>query len=572
MGYQQMMDDVEREIGALKAKARELWDRSAGKEFLERARLYIENLLPREVDLAHRRGRLPSRASLPGGCDQLVLLVGFSIEPLLQAICAYQPSEVVPVLNRAYGSRLGTAMRDGLQRATALMAERGLVSRKCEVRRVTPLDIDAPSAVFHFLREVLKGCNPATTVIDITGGKKSMVAGAFVFAAYSNTPISYVDFDDYDEDGRRPYGCTCRIDLIDNPVQAFRLGDWMEVRRLYCQYAFAAGHDLLGQIVASMEQGGYFAGDQIVATRTLADLLVTYAAWDNGDYARAARLSTSLPDPVRERLPSTITRLAQRWPDVDDAADAREAARQLETAFRLFERGEPNYEGSFYMDVPLLLAYADDELARIDRLIRFKNDCRSALLRSDGLVELLLEARLFVLWKTESLTVEVGTEDIPFVGLPSKTRREYYLKLFERLPEPTEVLMALRWEGKRGERVIKLGRRPDSGCDVRPAIHATKVELEKFWEKTLDISLLRQLRNKASHACLTIPPNVARAALEVAAACRDDFMKRWVTRLAVRTTSTGRDEVGGAEPMSWDEACAACGVDFLPPRHGGSNT
>ena len=64
----------------------------------ERLAWYAENLLPKEIECARRRGnRLPSE-----GCEVLALMLGFSFEPLMQVIAAYRPQEVLLVINARY--------------------------------------------------------------------------------------------------------------------------------------------------------------------------------------------------------------------------------------------------------------------------------------------------------------------------------------------------------------------------------------------------------------------------------------------------------------------------------------
>ena len=255
------------------------WTDTATLGFLARLRRYIDELLPEELALARERGHLPALDQLWGSrCDVLVLLVGHSFEPLLQAICAYQPTEVVPVLNEEYGTKnlRGTDMYRRLKKLLPKLKQKSLINKDKEppLRPCEPLKEDTPLAVFRFLLEQLRdNWEKQSIVIDITGAKKSMVAGAFFFAAYSNTPISYVDFDRYDEDYGRPYGCTCKIGLIANPYRDFRLRDWAEVRRLYGQYAFAAAHQAMESVCAEMDESGFFAPREMEAARKLLSIM-----------------------------------------------------------------------------------------------------------------------------------------------------------------------------------------------------------------------------------------------------------------------------------------------------------
>lgn len=58
-------------------------------------------LLQIELDCAKHMGRWPE----PRERTTLVLLVGTSFDPLLQAICIYQPDRLVPVVNEFYDDK-----------------------------------------------------------------------------------------------------------------------------------------------------------------------------------------------------------------------------------------------------------------------------------------------------------------------------------------------------------------------------------------------------------------------------------------------------------------------------------
>ena len=57
--------------------------------------------------------------------------------------------------------------------------------------------------------------------------------------------ISYVDFEEYDENERRPYGFGCKIGELTNPYKEFALHEWERVRVLYERYQFRDAQMLL---------------------------------------------------------------------------------------------------------------------------------------------------------------------------------------------------------------------------------------------------------------------------------------------------------------------------------------
>jgi hypothetical protein len=102
---------------------------------------------------------------------------------------------------------------------------------------------DSPEAVFQTLVDVLH--DETDVVIDVTGGKKSMVSGAYLYAAYAGARISYVDFEEYDPKYRRPYGYSCKIGELANPYQEFALREWERVRNLYERYQFREAREIV---------------------------------------------------------------------------------------------------------------------------------------------------------------------------------------------------------------------------------------------------------------------------------------------------------------------------------------
>ena len=155
-----------------------------------------------------------------------MLLVGYSHDPLLQSICVYKPTHVILVLNAQYGEgpdgQTGEEFGQFVARCIAdLPPERcpHQISQANHTLESVVLKKDHPEEVFRTLCQLLipRLQHRECLVLDVTGGKKSMVAGAFLFGAFADVGVSYVDFDEYDPELRIPRGYTCRIGLLANP-------------------------------------------------------------------------------------------------------------------------------------------------------------------------------------------------------------------------------------------------------------------------------------------------------------------------------------------------------------------
>ncbi len=358
-------------------------------------RAYVENLLPLEMAcMAAAPDRLPQAP-----CQMLVLLVGQSVEPLLQSVWAYRPKELLLILNRQYdeettGDNFASTVRGLLSQ---LPSEQRVAEENIQQQVVKP----RPANVFRALVERLR--DREGVVIDITGAKKSMVAGAFLYAAYADVPVSYVDFDDasFSVKYGKPYGYASHIRSFENPYTAFALRDWEQVRQLYLRYKFRDARRLLvgeddknkaKMVLATMRK--YLPASES-AIHDLADLLRCYELWDAGLYNESAENAQKI---AGFRPPTAVDRLGGRW---------------FETERARFKGGLPD----FYEDAPEFRAYVYDELARIERLIEFNHDYRSAFLRAGSLNEIVMTVRMVTLSEADKrarVLAKIEQEGIPW--------------------------------------------------------------------------------------------------------------------------------------------------------------
>ncbi|RME56412.1 CRISPR-associated protein, partial [Candidatus Parcubacteria bacterium] len=325
-----------------------------------------KSLLEAELDYARSKGRLPEQ-----DCKTLVLLVGYSLEPLLQSVCAYTPQKVMLILNEdGYLGEGWDVFADHVKEAIGLLVEKGLLTKQPELPgedgKVGYPAADKPSEVFQTLVKVLH--NETNVVIDVTGGKKSMVSGAYLYAAYAGARISYVD-NEYDPKNRRPYGYSCRIGELDNPYQTFSLREWERVRALYRNYQFREARRVLQAMSPAMTEVMPKSAQPI---RTLQDFLGFYERWDSGNYRGAKQFASEQNLPSFEQ-PSAVTELGDRW-------------------FEISGNDFTSKPTHFYGDMDAVRVYVADELARIRRLIDYSEDYRSAFLRAGSVNEIVMLA------------------------------------------------------------------------------------------------------------------------------------------------------------------------------------
>lgn len=533
----------------LKQLTHEYWETR-----LSNTNWYIENLLPREMEYAQQQ----QRQQQPPECDTLALLVGFSPDPLLQTIWIYTPKRIVLILNNRYQDATGRDMADEYCEWIDMLITVGKYPPSALPKRdvaISPNEAK-PDWVFCELRDRLLPDQRAgkRVVVDITGAKKNMAAGAFLFAAYAGIDINYVDFDEYDEQRRRPYGYSCRIGSQPNPYSSFGLGDWKRVQQLFENYAFRGAEREVEKLEQRMSEdiiAPAFTDTQRQAVAQLREVLNILDDWDNGDFTAAWKkwslnkngqpsLASQL---IGLSLPQAITVLgAKNWPstDVSDAKSLLEQHRDLKS-------GKITPEESLFNQSDLLLIYAHDELEKIDRLINKKEDSRSALLRSAGLNELLLRARAAILFLTDKLLVD----NIRKASLPD------VYSCFRRIVKDPGA--ANLYQFLQNNQDMKIGDRRSRNTVTRRGDIAVP-RMKEYWKNQTFLSheQLLNLRNESIHTHLSIPRPIAEASCQIATLALEDFETHWVGLLGQPASSY---QTWG---LSWDNLCATCYLDFLP--------
>jgi hypothetical protein len=388
---------------------------------------------------------------------------------------------------------------------------------------------DTPTQVFRALRNAMQkpDAQPpkeCVNVVDITGAKKSMVVGAFLYAAHSGLPITYVDFDEYNTDWGRPYGYTCRIGEIANPYEAFHLRDWEQVRRLYTSYNFRGAREVLERIVHAMSSTieGDRADERLFDDKDVNNAcdfilaLQMYEAWDSGNFKVAANYETRIP---HHELPSAVSKLGAHW-------------------FEVTSSGVSGGPTDFYADLNSLAVYSVDEIYRIGRLIRHSQDYRSAFLRAAGLNEVILTARLVK--QIEDANLRRKLLDALKTKVPNG--RRLFIELCKK-PNDTIRMDKLGMEGDWPERSPVIQTMTDWWK------RATWFARNDGWEQFLE------LRNILAHRYVSVEQRISEEALVFVTANFEDIFECPVNNTQLNAIA-----------ISWSRACELFGLDFLAPE------
>ena len=523
---------------------------------------YIEGLLPDEFKYLKSKKRINVEPA-----EVLVQLIGYSWEPLLLSVCAYQPDIIIPVLNECYGEQEGKARGYEFKENIKKLKNKNLVDNEPEIFPKSYESVEeTPEKVFAFLKKyVLPFVNKGKkVVVDITGAKKSMVSGAYLFSSYAKTMVSYVNYEKYNPDIGKPYGYTCKLDKLENPFELFKLREWDRVRYLYEHYAFRSAIELTKEIKNSTES--YFNNDELESITVLEKWMEFYRLWDEGDYGGSL---TKFKEIGSETIlcPTAVKKLGRElWKNRTDL-------KGLKLNFKEIESLE-DINRSIYLKNEEILIYAHDELEKIKRLIKYNEDFRSALLRAAGLNEILLKARIVRLYVNNKMTIE--KDDIIFNNRNSLNKynsvllKEIDAELLIKYSGSTHVINVLIGKpGYIGLRKIKINHSEtdtpqqelalQDHFGIKLRLSENTPHLNKFWQnaesKEMNLRGVFDLRNKTVHFCMSISEILAKEAASIAEENLKDFQEEW-------TTYTLSDGIYKA--MNWNELCKVCKITFLP--------
>lgn len=160
--------------------------------------------------------------------NTLILLVGFSIQPLVLSINILKPKKVYLLFSNETKPNCYRIMnwtnkfyklRGDKKESIEFVDCNSWDNNNCKYL----INSSDPDDTYKNILDIVnKGKNDGPIAIDITGGKKTMVSGAFIAASMTGTDALYVDFGDYD--GNNPVPGTEYIKLQKNPIDILLQG------------------------------------------------------------------------------------------------------------------------------------------------------------------------------------------------------------------------------------------------------------------------------------------------------------------------------------------------------------
>lgn len=251
--------------------------------------------------IANEEIGLPSLEQLPQ-YDALITILGFSPEPLMHTALALAPKKLYPVATEEsakdfYKVPLNPTSRkpDGnLQYFETIIKHYKESSQDIMVqsiaRNVASIgSLDTFKRVREIIQEVRKDKPNAKIALDITGGKKSADASAFLTAAIEeNIDIYYVDFEDY-KDNQACCG-TEFLNKLDNPYHIYNIQLLNQAKELFRNHDYAGANTLFNSALKKLDENivkKYSLKQERRKIENMQKATECYMYWDRFEYTNA---------------------------------------------------------------------------------------------------------------------------------------------------------------------------------------------------------------------------------------------------------------------------------------------
>lgn len=163
--------------------------------FVEAKNFYFNSLFDEIID------KFVDETSSANRCDVLFSILGFTPEPIILTQRALAPSvHIVFTTRKDYDT----------DNEIISYLEKYLTSNY----KLVNLNDDSFETIYENLKAQMNIYPSSKYVIDITGGKKSMVASASIFARDYNCNVVYVDYNEYIPELRRPMPGTEKLNVV----------------------------------------------------------------------------------------------------------------------------------------------------------------------------------------------------------------------------------------------------------------------------------------------------------------------------------------------------------------------
>ena len=247
----------------------------------------------------------------------LVSMVGFSLEPVIHTLLTLQPAQVLLVLSRESEKFDGERTADDYIKFL-IKHYNSAYTPEIEKICLTSTDI---AEVFVCVHEKIKQFPiKGQVAVDVTGGKKSMDAAAFLAAAmHDGVSIYYVDYEDYNVHDGYPVWGTEFLNKLLNPYALFSVRDEHLIKGLWEKGNYIA----VQKLVSSVTDGRfsedvakrYFLTEKRNRFHEIGKAAACYEAWNRFDYQEAGKSEFNTGSTYHGQVLEELSRCAEVFVD-----------------------------------------------------------------------------------------------------------------------------------------------------------------------------------------------------------------------------------------------------------------
>jgi len=270
----------------------------------------------------------------------LISLIGFSPQPIILFIKAVQPERILFIYSEETELYLNM-----------IVQWTGLNITQIEKERIDSSDV---ADVYRAIKKFIRAKSPEEILIDITGGKKSMVGGAVMVGNLLQIDTGYVDYEDYMPDIRQPKPGSEYPNILKNPLAVFGDIEIERVHEAFNHYNFDMGLDILSFLEDKIED--------IWKVKILKKLTQLYKEVYNFDYFKGIQLAEEFIKRFSHRVDATLLGSVQNTLDIlHILVEEKHPDYSTYTCLNFFYSGECFAERKRY-DVAVFLMYRVVEL------------------------------------------------------------------------------------------------------------------------------------------------------------------------------------------------------------------
>jgi len=226
-------------------------------------------------------------------CDLLISMVGFSLEPVMHTVLTLRPKKVVFVFSKE-SARFRPRVKTLDYLKSLIVCHSKDYDPKIE--EIILKNTDTALVFSTVNKAIVQASFSGGIAIDVTGGKKSMDASAFLAASlHKDVSIYYVDYETYNSDKGHPIWGSEFLNRLANPYAFFSIREEHLIKGLWETGDFSAVKELVESVIESAftreEAEQYSLVEKYDKLVEIGMAAACYEAWSRFDYIEASKNS-----------------------------------------------------------------------------------------------------------------------------------------------------------------------------------------------------------------------------------------------------------------------------------------